>query len=75
MFGNAREAANVGEQDSDRLNHAAKLERFGILEHLGNDVLRQESTVVKTRDFFFRQALVRAHVLDGNCSLRGDGAD
>ena len=42
MFRDAREAANVGEQDRDGLRHAPEFERVGILEHLFDDVLGQE---------------------------------
>ena len=70
MFGNAREATNIGKQDRDCLKHAAKFERVGVLEHLRDYVLRQKPAVVRTRDFFTREALVRAHVFDRNGGLR-----
>ena len=75
VFRDASEAANVREQHRDRLRDAAQLERLGVLEHLLHNVFRQKAAVVGARNFFFCQALVRAHVLDRDGGLGRDGAD
>ena len=75
MFRNAGEAANVCEENRNRLVDAAKLERLRILEHLFHNILGQKPAVVCTCHFLPRQALVRPCVLNRNCRLRRDRAD
>ena len=74
MFRDAREATNIGKEDRDCLKHAAQFERVGIFQHLRDYVLGQKAAVVRARDFFTREALVRPDVFNRDGGLRGHGA-
>ena len=75
MLRDTCEAPNVGKQHRDRLIHTTEFERLRIVEHLFDDILGKEPTIVGARHFFPRKSLVRASIFDCDGSLSCDRAN